>query len=139
MLRSRREPLDALTVHPRGPFVGGDLAPRNLEGRRPDGLVNQRKPLASFDALVERRRHALCPDRSFRPIQAGIVGLWSLLILRAFRFLPPFPRNGFATRPSRGSRRIGTMKALTPAALTPDGGSPRFLRLAFPTFHPQPR
>ena len=28
----------------------------------------------------------------------------------AFRFLPPFPRAGFASRPSRGSRRIGTMK-----------------------------
>ncbi len=33
----------------------------------------------------------------------------------------------------------GTMKALTPASLTQTDRSPRLLRLAFPTFRPQPR
>ena len=34
---------------------------------------------------------------------------------------------------------IGAMKALTPAALTPRGGSLRLLRFAFPPFRSQPR
>ena len=64
-LRARREPFDAYAVHPRRPRVGGDLAPRNRQDRGPDGLVNQRKPLASLDAVRQRRRHA--PSRSKLP------------------------------------------------------------------------
>jgi hypothetical protein len=37
------------------------------------------------------------------------------------------------------SNGIGAMKALTPAALTPRGGSLRLLRFAFPPFRSQPR
>ena len=41
---------------------------------------------------------------------------------RASNFLPPFPRRGFASRPSHGRGRIGTMKALTPAGFTRSAG-----------------
>ena len=37
------------------------------------------------------------------------------------------------------SNGVGAMKALTPAALTPRGGSLRLLRFAFPPFRSQPR
>jgi hypothetical protein len=37
------------------------------------------------------------------------------------------------------SNGVGAMKALTPAALTPRGGSLRLLRIAFPPFRSQPR
>src|SRR6266508_4157110 len=36
----------------------------------------------------------------------------------ASTFLSPFPRRGFAFRPSRGFHRFGTMETLTPAPLT---------------------
>ena len=54
-------------------------------------------------------------------------------------FLPPFPQDGFASRPSHRQNGCGIMKALTPNALTPNVRSLRLLRLAFPTFRPQPR
>ncbi len=38
-------------------------------------------------------------------------------VLRTSTFLPPFPQPGFALRTSRGTRRCGTMRALTPAGL----------------------
>src|SRR6266480_1975944 len=41
--------------------------------------------------------------------------------------------------PSAAHRGIGTMKALTPADLTPTGRSLRLPRLAVPAFRPQPR
>src|SRR5882724_164684 len=41
--------------------------------------------------------------------------------------------------PSAARGGIGTMKGLTPAALTPTGRSLRLLRLAVPAFRPQPR
>src|SRR5207244_6798991 len=59
---------------------------------------------------------------------------------RASTFLPPFPRSGFATRPSpRQPPHRGNMKALTPDGLTQAVRSHRLLRLAVPAFRPQPR
>src|SRR5260370_5054287 len=113
------------------------------------------KPRASFDAVTQRRHHAIRPDRSFRPppsprLSAG--GVSPLLSLgstigvvllhakpRASSFLPPFPQGGFASRPSRRQNGCGTMKAPTPEALTPYVPALRLLRLAFPTFRPPPR
>jgi hypothetical protein len=68
----------------------------------------------SFDAVVQRRHHALCPDRSFHPRPAGLCTPCSpcghcrcccLLhsIHRTSTFLPAFPRRGFAVRAFRGS------------------------------------
>ena len=57
----------------------------------------------------------------------------------ASSFLPPFPRDGFAARPFHRLPGIGTMKALTPDGFTCTARSLRLLRLAVPTFRPQPR
>ena len=113
------------------------------------------RSLASFDAVTQRRHHAIRPDRSFRPppsprLSAGGVspllslgGTIGVVLLhakpRASSFLPPFPQGGFASRPSRRQNGCGIMKALTPDALTPNVRSLRLLRLAFPTFRPHPR
>src|ERR1700724_1310049 len=154
-LRARRKPLDALTIHACRPLVPLDFPPCGFQGCRPDGLIHHAKPLASFDAVTQRRHHAIRPDRSFRPppsprLSAG--GVSPLLSLggtiggvllhaapRASSFLPPFPQGGFASRPSRRQNGCGIMKALTPDALTPNVRSLRLLRLAFPTFRPHPR
>src|SRR6266849_5339478 len=119
-LRLRREPFDALAIHPGRPVVARDFPPRRLQGRRSDDLVHQTVPLASFDAVAQRRHHALRPDRCFRPppltAAAGFCPLRSLFrhsrggLLRHSRprtsnFLPPFPRGGFASRPFHRSPR----------------------------------
>ena len=86
-------------------------------------------PTSSFDAVHQRRHHALRPDRGFHPRPvAGFCTLCSprghcrrcscfVPVLHASTFLPPFPRRGFAPRAFRGFRRCGTMRALTPAGL----------------------
>src|SRR5260221_390243 len=153
--RTHRKPRDALTIHACRPLVPLDFPPRGFQGCRPDGLIHHAKPLASFDAVTQRRHHAIRPDRSFRPppsprlSAAGASPFLSLasttgVVLlhakpRASSFLPPFPQGGFASRPSRRQNGCGIMKALTPDALTPNVRSLRLLRLAFPTFRPHPR
>ena len=52
---------------------------------------------------------------------------------------PAFPQPGFASRASRDLRRIGTMRALTPARLSQAGRSLRLLRSAFRTSRLQTR
>ena len=49
---------------------------------------------------------------------------WRLSVcgLHASTSLPPFPPGGFASRPSRGHGRIGTMRAPTPAEARPEPG-----------------
>src|SRR6201985_671029 len=131
--RLDREPLDALAIHPGRPLVPRNLAPRGFQGRRPDHLIHQAEPLASFDAVDQRRDHALRPDRGFRPPPVAMAGFCPLLsrfrhcrdcVLlhcgpRASTFLPPFPLAGFASRPSpRQPPHRGNLKALTPGALT---------------------
>src|SRR5207244_9751905 len=111
-LRLGREPFDALAIHPRRPLVPRDLSPRGIEGRRPDGLIHQTEPLASFDAVDQRRHHALRPDRGFRPPPLPATGFCPLssrlgtdgTLLPRFghrtsNSLPPFPRRGSAPRP----------------------------------------
>jgi len=82
-------------------------------------LRTQRRPTvptSSFDAVLQRRHHALRPHRSFhpRPVLAGFCTLCSprghcrcCLCLGlghcASTFLPTFPRRGFAIRAFRGS------------------------------------
>src|SRR5882724_1227519 len=137
-IRDRREPFDALTIHACRPLVPLDFPPRGFQGRRPDGLVHHAEPLASFDAVTQRRHHAVRPDRSFRPppsprLSAGgvsplrsLVGTVGVILLhakpRTSSFLPPFPQSGFASRPSRRQNGCGIMKALTPDALTRTSG-----------------
>ena len=155
-LRVMAELLDALTIHARRPFVARDTMPRQVQGMRTSDFIDQAEPLASFDAVAQRRHHAIRPDRAFRPPQImgshpGCVcplpsrlGTLGILLARsthlASSFLPPFPRGGLCC-PSLSTARSGrgTIKALTPPGLTQAGGSLRLLRLAVPTFRPQPR
>ena len=106
-------------------------------------FVDQAEPFTSFDAVSQRRQHALVPHRSFhpRPIPAAsLCALCSPLghcrrlafaLLRCAThvstFLSPFPRHGFAFRTWRGFHRFGTMETLTPAPLTtPKAGLPAY-------------
>ena len=91
-------------------------------------------PPPSSDAVAQRRDHALPPDRAFRlghrpgPLHRAVVcDIDGARLTRsaghASTFLPPFPKAGFATRPSRSPRlnaaaRCSTTKALTPDQLT---------------------
>ena len=136
-------------------MVARDFPPRRIEGCWADDLIHQTVPLASFDAVAQRRHHAPGPDRCFGPpplaAAAGFCPLRSLfrhsrggLLLhsrpRTSNFLPSFPRSGFAAAPLHGPRPYrGIMKDLTPAALHPTGRSLRLLRFAVPAFRPQPR
>jgi len=54
-------------------------------------------------------------------------------------FLSSFPRCGFAFRTSRGSRRLGTIKTLTPAQLTYRAALPAYLATPLLSFRLQPR
>ena len=76
--------------------------------------------------------HTTCctPFRSFR------IQLPASLPLGRFCY-PPL--SGAGDRPQAVPRHRGTMKALTPAAVTRAGRSLRLLRLAVPTFRPRPR
>jgi hypothetical protein len=151
--RTEREPFHALAVHTGGSPVPRDAPPREVQGRRTDDLINQAEPFASFDAVTQRRHHAVRPDRSFCPPQilglspGGFSPLFSLIGTRgtlllhseplASSFLPPFPRIRVSPSLSTARSGRGIMKALTPTVLTQTGGSPRLRRLAVPTFRPQ--
>jgi hypothetical protein len=99
---------------------------------------------ASFDAVLQRRQHALAPHRGFHPrpiLSADLCALCSPLrhyrhfafalprcLAHASTFLSPFPQYDFAFRTSRGFHRFGTMETLTPTRLTPHrAGLPAYL------------
>ena len=141
-LRPCRKPLDALTVHSRCSTVRRYLLPGCFKRSLSVHFVDQAEPLTSFDAVFQRRQHALVPHRSFHPPPISSVGfcalcshLWhsrrlAFALLRhethASTFLSPFPRCGFASRPSRGFHRSGTIETLTPAQLTHCAGLPAY-------------
>lgn len=105
--------------------------PSSREG---DGEPPQGWPPSSFDAVAQRRDHALPPDRAFRlghrlgPLHRALVcDIEGAHLTRsaghASTFLPPFPKAGFAARPFRfprffASGHCSTTKALTPGQLT---------------------
>ncbi len=107
-----------------------------------------------FGRRCQRRHQTLRRDRAFRPSPVKgrerlsrvqpFQALPRLAVTpskpRASNSLPPFPRDGFASHPSpRPQPYRGSMKALTPARLTPPDRPLRLLRLDFPAFRPQPR
>jgi hypothetical protein len=125
-----------------GPF------PRPHEASRAHTPCHQTIPTSSFDAVRQRRHHAPGPHRSFRPRPVTAARFCALpsphghsrrsLCFAMIPHASTFPRPGIAVRAFRGSRRSGTMRALTPGcARTPD----RSLHLscsAFRTSRPQP-
>src|SRR5439155_13643168 len=90
--------------------------------------------LPPYDAVIQRRQHAVAPLRGFhsQPFPAmclcalcsplGHCRRLAFALLHcethASTFLSPFPRHGLAFRASRAFRRFGTMETLTPAPLT---------------------
>jgi len=149
----RREPLDALAIHPRRPFVPRHLPPRGFQGRGPDDLVRQTEPLASCEAVGQRRHHAVRPNRRFRPANLAVAGFCPLRSLRrhsrdgclrhlwCFRIQLPtsLPSRRFCCPPL--SRRVPQRyyEGSDSPRSHPNDGSLRLLRLAFPSFRPQPR
>src|SRR5262249_31014574 len=140
-LRPCRKPLYAYSVDSCRSAVRLHLFPRCFKRLGSVHFIDQTEPFTSFDdAVFQRRQHALTPHRSFppRPAAVRLCALCSPLghcrrlafaLLRcrthASTFLPPVPRRSFAFCASHGSRRFGTMKALTPAPLTtPSAGLP---------------
>src|SRR5215510_793493 len=135
--------LHALPIHPCRSGVILDFVPGRLKRLLSVHLVNQAKPFPSFDAVFQRRQHAFTPHRGFHPRPISSVGLCALCspcghcrrlafalpgcVAHASTFLSPFPRRGFAFRPSHGSHRFGTMESLTPAPLTYRAGLPAYL------------
>ena len=139
--------------------VGLHFRPSRRQRRRCVDLVHHAVPNASFDAVLQRRQHAVRPDGGFdpRPV-AGFCALFSNLhwrrfpcLVHSFRTLPSCPalaREGFASPPSHVAsrhrsprlrlRRIATMRAVTPLRLTLPQRSLRLLRLAFRASRSQP-
>ena len=85
-------------------------------------------PVTSADTMRSVQIDGFHPAQIRHVMPLGFCALFSRLrhfrhcclpvsVHRASTFLPPFPRTGFATRPSHGLRRSGTMKALTPVPL----------------------
>jgi hypothetical protein len=119
----------SLSVHARSASVSSDFLPCQLQRFGRVHFIYQTEPLASFDAVNQRRHHAFRPHQSFRlrPFhRRGFYGLFSafahccrlLCFVRVFHassFLPTFPRRSFATCDFRGLRHCGTMRVLTPA------------------------
>jgi hypothetical protein len=83
-----------------------------------------------------------CPPATSPPCVA-LTALAGVILLHTephtSSFLPPFPQGGFASRPSRRQNGCSITKALTPDASHLNVRSLHLLRLAFPTFRPQPR
>jgi hypothetical protein len=77
-LRPCRKPLDALTVHSRCSTVRRYLLPGCFKRLDSVHFVDQAEPLTSFDAVCQRRQHALVPYRSFHPRPISSVGLCAL-------------------------------------------------------------
>ena len=141
----RREPFDALLVHARRAAVGPDLRPGRRQRRRCVDLVHHAVPNPSFDAVLQRRHHAVRPDGSFHPRPvAGFCALFSPRHCRRFPCLVHSFRIHLPARPSLGVVLLptlfgfGTMRALTPLRLTLPQRSLRLLRFAFRASRSQP-
>jgi len=66
-LRTPFKPLDALTIHARRTFIGRDSLPSRIQRVGGEHLIHQTVPTTSFDAVHQRRHHALRPDCIFHP------------------------------------------------------------------------
>jgi hypothetical protein len=107
--------------------------PARLQGPPPVYLVNQTKPLRSLDAVIQRRQHALGPDRAVNPVPSlGTVRRSLVSRTRhscffahaltlpspcASTFLPPFPNPGLCCPGLSRLPQFGRRQGLHPSAL----------------------
>jgi hypothetical protein len=146
----RREPLDRLPIHTRRAFVRPNFRPRERQRLGCEHLVHQAEPLATFDAVHQRRQHPCRPHPSFGPREHG-TGLCTVRSpcghsrcclclgrgLHVSTFLPPFPRPGLCCpclsrlAPLRSYEGSVSWRART----HPPGLSASF---ALPSEHPTP-
>ena len=108
------EALDALSVDTRRAAVGFDLLPSPRQRLSSIDLVDETEPLIAFDAVIQRRQHAIRPDVAVDPrpftgtVRRGLLSplghsrrfAFALASsgFHASTFLPHFPRRGFAFR-----------------------------------------
>src|SRR6266478_4589156 len=132
---------------PPPPLCSALLPPRGFQGRGPDDLVRQTEPLASFDAVDQRRHHAVRPNRRFRPAKVAVLGFCPLRSLRrhsrdgCLRHLwssriqlpTPLPSRRFCCPPL--SRRVPQRyyEGSDPRRPHHNDGSLRLRHLAFPS------
>ena len=106
-----RKPLHALPIHSRRSGVRLYLLPRRLKRLASVHFVDQAKPFPSFDAVFQRRQHALVPHRGFHPRPVSALGLCALCSpLRHSRrlafALPRLCRSRFYLPASRPSAQL---------------------------------
>src|ERR1700730_422655 len=77
-LRPDRKPLHALAVYSCGAGVSLYFLPCRLKRLGSIHFVDQAEPFTSFDAVFQRRQHALTPHRSFHPRPIPAVCLCAL-------------------------------------------------------------
>jgi hypothetical protein len=124
-----------------------------MDREQPSVCEEKHLQFASFDAVAQRRQHALRPNRGFHQRPSAIVRVCAECSPRghsrhcelprpgfhASTFLPPVPQHGFAFRTCGPDCDRGTMKALTPAPVHRRGRSPRLPRCTVLPFRLQPR
>src|SRR5699024_7804050 len=62
---------DALAVNTGRPAIAGHLLPGGFERGRAVDLVDETEPFSSFDAVIQRRQHAIRPDCAVDPWPLG--------------------------------------------------------------------
>jgi len=123
---------------------------RNVMAQR-GWSIHQTVPTSSFDAVLQRRHHALRPDVSFHPrpvagfcTLCGPCGHWRRFRLLPSRhcasiFLPTFPRHGFAIRAFRGCSPLRYYAGSDSCRASPARQVSPFHLLAVWASRPQPR
>src|SRR6202008_659768 len=114
-------------------------------------LVDQTVPATSFDAVLQRRHHAVGPHRGFHPRPvAGFCtlcspcGHWRCFLCLVAHVSPPpscpaFPRRGFAVRASRGSSPLRYYAGSDSCRASPARQVSPLIRPAFRASRPPPR
>src|SRR4026207_300682 len=151
----RRKLLNTLAIHSRRTGVALYFVPRRLKRLLAVHLVDQAKPFPSFDAVFQRRQHALTPHRGFHPRPLSCAGLCALSspcghyrrlafalplrVAHASTFLPPVPRRSFALCASRDCSPLRYHEGSDSCTAHLRRSSPRILRHTFLSFRLQPR
>src|SRR6266545_2345483 len=149
------KPLHALSIYSCRAGVALYFLPRRLKRLLSVHLVDQAKPFPSFDAVFQRRQHALIPHRGFYPRPVSSVDLCALCspcghyrrlafalprcVAHASPFLPPVPQRSFALCASRGCSPLRYHEGSDSCSAHLRRRSPRLPRHTFLSFRLQPR